>query len=283
MDRKRTEMSDIQSEGLKVLIEFDRICRKNNIKYSLSDGTLLGAVRHDGFIPWDDDIDVSMTRESFNVFESVIADELSDEFFYQTNETDPDYYAPHPKIRSNNAYLKEKCNQNINIHEGVWIDIFVFDRIPTNLEEADAIQNEISNLSKKIVRMVNIYPDGIGSKLNQFVKSVLFYFNKFFYKINSLPKKYFKQREALILKNKDIEEFDSYALLAYNSSFDEYRRLIRTKDSFENTIEHSFEGYDFLISEKYDDILTNEYGDYMTLPKEEDRVSNHQVVSFTKE
>jgi lipopolysaccharide cholinephosphotransferase len=88
MSNSWTTLRDVQKVQLEILLEFDRICRKHGLKYLLFAGTLLGAVRHKGFIPWDDDIDVCMLRGDYERFLTVCKDELSAELFLQTTDTD---------------------------------------------------------------------------------------------------------------------------------------------------------------------------------------------------
>jgi lipopolysaccharide cholinephosphotransferase len=109
----------VQLIELEILLEVDRICRKNDIKYQLSGGTLLGAVRHQGFIPWDDDIDIIMLRNDYNKFIALCKIELNNSYFLQIPETDDKTPSLYAKIRKNNtAYISYEY-RNINYHHGI--------------------------------------------------------------------------------------------------------------------------------------------------------------------
>ena len=111
---------------LDMLIEFDAICKKHQLQYWLDSGTLLGAVRHQGFIPWDDDIDLSMSIEDYNKFLKIAQSELSSEIFLQTSETDKNFKFDYIKLRSNKARIVEfhEKDKQIKYHQGVFVDIF---------------------------------------------------------------------------------------------------------------------------------------------------------------
>lgn len=111
---------------LEMLVEFDAICQKYDLRYWLDSGTLLGAVRHQGFIPWDDDIDLSMPVEDYLKFQEIAKEELSSDIFFQTRETDKDFLFDYIKLRSNKASIVEfhEKDKEINYHQGVFIDIF---------------------------------------------------------------------------------------------------------------------------------------------------------------
>ncbi len=111
---------------LEMLVEFDAICKKHNLQYWLDSGTLLGAVRHEGFIPWDDDIDLSMPVEDYNKFNEIAKSELSSDIFFQTKETDKEFKFDYMKLRSNKASIVEfhEKDKEINYHQGVFVDIF---------------------------------------------------------------------------------------------------------------------------------------------------------------
>ena len=105
LDENQTEA--LRNKELEILYEIDRVCKKHSITYTLTYGSLLGAIRHKGFIPWDDDVDIAMTREQFECFKEICKCELSDGFFYQCNETDPEYFHLVDKIRINGTVFKE--------------------------------------------------------------------------------------------------------------------------------------------------------------------------------
>lgn len=111
---------------LEMLVEFDAICQKHKLQYWLDSGTLLGAVRHKGFIPWDDDIDLSMPVEDYEQFQEIAAKELSSNIFFQTVKTDPSFKFDYIKLRSNKANIVELHEEGrvIEYHQGVFVDIF---------------------------------------------------------------------------------------------------------------------------------------------------------------
>ncbi|WP_267128104.1 LicD family protein [Erysipelothrix piscisicarius] len=179
-------MNKLQQEELNILIEFDRICKKHNIIYSLSSGTLLGAIRHQGFIPWEDDIDVNMSRSEFNRFEQVVAEELNQDFFYQSFKTEKDHYHAFSKIRSNKVELVEKSTDYLNINHGVWIDIFPYDNIPDDLELRNEQKKKVSFYNKLISLFVYTFvtDEDLGKK--RLIKSTFYHLNRIFYRVNFL-------------------------------------------------------------------------------------------------
>lgn len=117
-----------QKVMLEILIEIHRICEENKITYWLEAGTLLGAVRHKGFIPWDDDCDVAMPRKDYEKFLKIAQEKLPDNMFLQTKKTDPEYPIPWAKIRKNGTTLIETGeNGKENYHHGIFVDIFPYD------------------------------------------------------------------------------------------------------------------------------------------------------------
>jgi len=120
------ELRKAQLIMLEMLVEFDAICQKHNLKYWLDSGTLLGAVRHEGFIPWDDDIDLSMPVEDYNRFTEIAQSELSENIFFQTKERDSAFKFDYIKLRSNRASIVEfhEKDREIEYHQGVFVDIF---------------------------------------------------------------------------------------------------------------------------------------------------------------
>lgn len=133
---------------LDMLIEFDAICKKHQLQYWLDSGTLLGAVRHRGFIPWDDDIDLSMPVEDYNKFLKIAESELSSEIFFQTAQTDKNFKFDYIKLRSNKASIVEfhEKDKQIKYHQGVFVDIFPM----LTIENTEANKKQYGNTLKKI-------------------------------------------------------------------------------------------------------------------------------------
>ena len=146
---------------LDMLIEFDAICKKHQLQYWLDSGTLLGAVRHQGFIPWDDDIDISMPVEDYNKFLKIANNELSNEIFLQTLQTDKHFKFDYIKLRSNKASIIEfhEKDEQIKYHQGVFVDIFPM----LTIENTVANKKQYDNTFKEIreVSSISLHtPDG---------------------------------------------------------------------------------------------------------------------------
>jgi len=146
---------------LEMLIEFDTICKKHQLRYWLDSGTLLGAVRHQGFIPWDDDIDLSMPLEDYNRFLEIASAELTDDIFLQTSQTDKNFKFDYIKLRSNKASIVEfhEKDKAINYHQGVFVDIFPM----LTIENSEKNKKQYDDTLKKIREHSSISlhtPDG---------------------------------------------------------------------------------------------------------------------------
>lgn len=123
-------LEKLQKVELEMLIEVDRICRKNNIKYSIMYGTLLGAVRNSGFIPWDDDCDIMFKRNEYEkFFEACKKDLDTSRLFLREHRTDPRYLFGHSKSRRNDAVFKKDDQGNIKKYDDIFMDSFIHDNI----------------------------------------------------------------------------------------------------------------------------------------------------------
>lgn len=122
-------LKKLQKVQLVILMEFDRICKEHNLNYQLFSGTLLGAVRHKAFVPWDDDIDVAMLRKDYNKFLKICKRKLDPQYFLQTHKTDKGYIHSFARIRKNNTLLLQKYWLEIDMHHGIFIDVFPLDKI----------------------------------------------------------------------------------------------------------------------------------------------------------
>ncbi len=125
-------LKQVKQKEIGLLRNFIDICNSLHLRHYIAYGTLLGAVRHKGFIPWDDDIDVIMPRSDYEVFLDNAQTMLQDGYFLQTNETDKEYVNPYAKLRDSNTAFLEIPYLNSNINQGIFLDIFPLDYLPDN-------------------------------------------------------------------------------------------------------------------------------------------------------
>lgn len=239
-------LKDAQKIMLEILIEVDRICMKNNIEYWLADGTLLGAVRHRGFISWDDDIDICMLKEEYNKFLEIAPKELKEKFFLQTSKYDKNYNFLYPKIRDRNSIFIEKYDSNQEkFHQGLNLDIFVMDRYFIRSKILYRFLYFFKNIKIENNRINNYY----------FFKKIIVSF-----KLNICAEKILK----FFLTNKKQNSRLGYRYY--------WKQLYKYNDIFPLK-EIEFEGYKFSCPNNTDAYLKELYGDtYMELPPEKDRV-----------
>ena len=259
----------IQELELQALIEVDRICRKHGINYTLTCGSLLGAVRHGGFIPWDDDIDIAMMRNDLIKFEEVCKTELDHKYFYQSHHTEQDYFRLYSKLRINNTIFKESVHSNHNINHGIYIDIFTIDYTPNN------------KLKKALhILLYKIFSYGLSAKyLNIQARSGKKKMMACFLRLVYLPfTKEFLYRNAdkIAMRYKDTN--DKLDTIIFSGPYLE-------KECFEYGMftqycDIQFEENDVMIISNYKEYLESVYGDYMKLPPKEKQVSHHNITEL---
>ena len=263
----KKELKKIQSIELEILKEFDKICKKNNLRYVLTGGTLIGAIRHNGFIPWDDDIDIAMPRKDYNKFIEIQKKELNhNKYYFQSLETDKHYSSVGAKIRRKNSIYKETLSSLPRQNQGIWIDIFPIDNISNN--KVIAFLTFVKVFYYKMMLSYKLKNTPTTDTLSEKVLLGIIKFNSNFISIDKLKKKYFK----IIYK---INKHETKNIINFGGVY-----LLKEKVSnkfINNITTHQFEGSIFNIPKNYDEYLTHIYGDYMKLPPKEKRKSNHFI------
>lgn len=267
------KMNALQTETFELMKQFDLLCTKHGIKYTLGYGTLLGAIRHHGFIPWDDDVDILMDYCNYEKFKRVIS-EYDDVMILLDNTTSPTYYCATPKVKLLGSKYVEYSHSHLGETDGVWIDIFRY--VPID-NESDALEfgKKIDALNKKISYSVYIKAMPNDTFVRKFLKSVYFGLVSNNYKINPFLKRYLNERNELIdevfCKYKNSTATEYYTFDFFFNSEDYFIKHSLTSESLSNITRHIFEGASFPIPQNYDQVLRKVYGDYMELPKLEDR------------
>lgn len=265
--RRKISNSEIKPILFNLLKVFDRICRENDIKYSLCGGTLLGAVRHKGFIPWDDDVDVFLTRENYDKFCTVFYKYKKDNNIDLLNYYRKGYYATFAKMIDTRTFSSENSR---NEKLGVWMDIHIIDMMPTNNID----------FYKRFIRNINeIRYFGSNNYFSTSSKNWLIVFLKRTIKKIVRP---FKKRKV----RKDIETFLKNNKGSKEISFSFGNKLSfwcnMENLNFDDLVNLNFEGIDVMCIKKYDKYLTAKYGDYMIIPKPEDRILHDVKTCYWK-
>ncbi len=258
------QLKAVQNTELEVLKEIIRVCEKNDLTYFTVGGTTLGAIRHNGFIPWDDDIDIGMMRDDYEKFIQIAPAELKKgytltHFIYDENV--PTYFA---KVRKDGTKFVEEYTENMDIHQGVFVDIFPYDNYPDD----EALREKYKWKTKFWNQLF----------IAKSVDRITYNLNKNFRVLNII-------RKTLHILMKPVPK--SYLFEKTDRAFREYNDQTATMvisrgiDVFLNDIgdllppgEHDFETIKVKIPANPDRVLTLQYGDYMELPPEEDRY-NH--------
>ena len=181
------ETKEIWAVELDLLNEFIRVCDKYQIKYYADGGTILGAVRHGGFIPWDDDIDLVMKRGEFNRLNKIASSEFKYPYFWQTEETDPGSFRGHAQLRNSltTGILKAEADYKYKFNQGIFIDVFPMDYIPDNPDEQYAFFSDLERQQKKVWKYIYF-----SSRFQNHGEGIKRYLRKYFH---YLLKKYSKE------------------------------------------------------------------------------------------
>ncbi|MBE5817246.1 MAG: LicD family protein [Clostridiales bacterium] len=255
------KLRELQLAETQILCDFARFCDENGLTYYIHSGTLLGAVRHGGFIPWDDDIDVIMPYEDYKKFLEIGQRGMGEDYFIQTSDTDKNYYRYYARIRRNNTTYIDKNNLNWDIHHGVWIDVFPMMEVNPGLD---------FKIKQTLIRAGNciLMDNFLEARMESYkVKGSLFIsLMRKFYKISYERRKRWKDKvEKLVLSGKNKKCY-SYVWMSVTFCWD--KKLTDEKTKIE------FEGHEFVVPKDYKKMLELNYKKWWELPPEDQRIGH---------
>ena len=277
MSNRNFDLKKLQRTQIEIFKEVDRICKKYDIQYFGTWGTTLGAIRHGGFIPWDDDIDISMKWKEFKKFEEACKVELDEKYFLQNTESDKYYWQPYSKIRLNNTTSMDMDLTHMKCHYGICIDIFPINPIP-NSKILRIKQSTLINIYKLLCYIPYILYTNPNDKtykgkiIRVIPKTIISFLKKFLIGNKKLNK----------LRNSITESINKYDIdkcdycgetMVGPSNIGVYKNEI-----FKEAIEVNFEDVKMPIPKEYHQYLKLVYGEYMELPKEEDRIGHGDTI-----
>lgn len=250
----------------------DDFCRKNNISYYLLGGTLIGAVRHKGFIPWDDDIDICMLRNDYNRFIHEFSDS-SGRYELLAFENDENWYLPTAKVIDTNTFLSEDVPGAKDI--GLFVDIFPIDNCPGEY-----------NTSCKFANSLNIYRQMLTYKNLGYSKNRYRVKNAILRVLHGVLKPVSKKwlvEQITCKASKYCDGDDNCKFVGELTNMPYGCREIYEKEWFKQTVELEFEGRKYWAPVGYHNVLTMCFGDYMKLPPAEQQISHHENKVYWKE
>lgn len=240
-----------QLRMLEILKVVDSICRENDIPYFLESGTLLGAVRHSGFVPWDDDIDISVMLSDYKRLRKLLIDKLPDNMVFQDDSTDPNYPMLIWKVRDTKSLFEEEYSNKLK-YKGLYIDLFPLEKIPCWKWKVF-----LDYIYGHCVRALHNY----SNKKDKLISSFIYPFAK-----------------ALVIITRLINKFIPCDIVSFQYGRKTYVQY-NLKDIFPLK-DMTFEGYSFLVPHNPDALLKTCFGDYMQIPPEEKRTTHTGRIEF---
>ncbi len=260
-------MTEVQSKLLDMLVWFDRFCRENGLRYYALGGTLLGAVRHEGFIPWDDDVDVGMPRTDYEKLAGLLGGEIHDGYVLETVQSeDPKFCYPFTKLYDTPTTLAEHVSTGLK--RGLFLDIFPLDGIGNGEEPDFGWFRKIKHRNQFYIARITAVRKGRSALKNMAV--VL---------SKAIPGKVLDNRALRIRIDGMCRKYDFESCRWAGSLLGNWwEKELMAREIFGEPKEYRFEGHTILGIEHAEDYLTAIYGDWRQLPPEEKRFTHHDFI-----
>lgn len=264
MDESKN-VKEVQGKILEIMKYIDTLCRQNGITYYIMGGTALGAVRHGGFIPWDDDLDIFMTPSEYEKFKTVFQKENSNQFVLQEWRTTPDYLE-YAKVRMNGTtFIEEGFKDNKDLHQGIYVDIMILHKVPKNRMIQRVVYYESKFVTLYALSQRNWKPKSMVQK---------FALNALRFMPCKQMAKYFYRR---IYKYDNKQDNFMYCYWITPAKF---RSGLFDASFFSDPMDVPFEDTVLMGSRKIKEYLEYRYGDYMKLPSEEQQKASVHAMIF---
>lgn len=267
--RQINDIDEIRKIELEILTKFDKFCRENGIRYVLTAGTLLGAVRHGGFIPWDDDIDIAIFRPDYEKLIS-LSKKMGEDFALLNFENDNNYSRLYARI-VNKKYVSRDKYYSKRFTNYFGIDVFPIESVPN--ENADRYFKKLKVLRQMFIFSQSALFKGNGALKKYVIKPVPILLCKFIGR-ERIYKMFYKT-----VKNVDVNSSDSSAVVTgvYN------RKELLTNKDYYDIINIYFDGLATFSVKNYEKYLTSIFGDYNKLPPENERIPHHNYILYSLE
>ena len=270
-------MNDLQKKELDIFKAFAKVCEKHHLQYFLVGGSALGAIRHKGFIPWDDDIDVGMPRKDYDKFVQLQSEFEGTSLFIQNFKSDPCYIYNYGKLRDSSTTFIEDIYKNHRINHGVWIDIFPIDGFSKEVMPREKLAKKVRHIWYQVYAS---YLPALRRKVRKqtWFKDILL----------NIVAGLFYIFDIAHYRNKKVERYarkiplKGSAMAGILFGFTTEINPMET-EIFDEIIKVPFEDTEVYILKEYDRYLTYLYGDYMKFPPKEEQVGHHYNSGFSLE
>ena len=263
-----TDIKDLRKIMLELLKEIKSICDENGLKYFLAYGTLLGAVRHQGFIPWDDDLDIEMPRPDYEKFIEIYQKGGYENILYEQKAYPKYLYSFAKLVKKGTLLIERGCDCGVKM--GVYVDIFPVDGLGDSVDGAKKLLKKTQTPIRLLMSYrMDWYRKGVSLKRNLLVAAT-----------KCVAPFYGKKRLNVTLERRAFTyDYDESAYVGSFISEINFKRIFEKK-VYQETVQLLFEGDFFSAPKDYDLVLRTQYGDYMQLPPEEQRVLTHGYAAY---